>query len=627
MSVHEDSSRPLSGAQEGVWFAHQRLDHANAAYNTGEYVEIHGPVDAELFETALRRTVAETETLRLRFAETADGPRATLSSAADRTLHFVDVSAEADPHAAAEAWMRADLATAVDLTEGPLFRQVLFQAAPDRWFWYLRAHHILLDGYGFTLVARRLAETYSALATGQDVPACPFAPLDRLLDDERAYRASERFARDRAYWTERFADAPEAVGLTEGSAPPAAAFLRRTTHLTAAEAERLSDAATRLGAARNELFLAAVAAYLHRVTGAPDVVLGLPTMSRLGSTALRVPGTVSNILPVRLAVHPGTTVGELVGAVVSEVRDVRKHQQYRGEDLRRDLKLLSGDRRLYGPVVNLVPFAQDLPFGEHPTTWHHLSGGAIEDLQITVRLGAGGNGLKINFDANPALYTEAELADHEGRFLLLLDQLAEADAGQTLAATSLLRSGEDPGYAAGAAQDAPAPADATLPARFEAQAARTPEAVAVTYEGASLSYGELNARANRLARLLVERGAGPGHIVALALPRSTELTVGLLAVLKAGAAYLPLDPAYPAERIRSVTEDAAPALLVTGAQVAAALPETGATAIVLGDADTDRDLVARADTDLTDAERLSPLTPGDAAYVIHTSGSTGRPKG
>ncbi|MFD0381938.1 AMP-binding protein [Streptomyces stramineus] len=151
--------------------------------------------------------------------------------------------------------------------------------------------------------------------------------------------------------------------------------------------------------------------------------------------------------------------------------------------------------------------------------------------------------------------------------------------------------------------------------------------MAVTYEGASLSYGELNARANRLARLLVERGAGPGHIVALALPRSTELTVGLLAVLKAGAAYLPLDPAYPAERIRSVTEDAAPALLVTGAQVAAALPETGATAIVLGDADTDRDLVARADTDLTDAERLSPLTPGDAAYVIHTSGSTGRPKG
>ncbi|MGW1073681.1 amino acid adenylation domain-containing protein [Streptomyces sp. NPDC002537] len=624
MSVHEDAGRPLSGAQEGIWFA-QRLDPANAAYNTGEYVEIHGPVDTELFGTALRRTVAEADIFGLRVTGTAEGPRGTLSSAADWPLHLVDVSTEADPRAAAEAWIEADLTTAVELTEGPLFTQALFKAAPDRWFWYLRAHHILLDGYGFKLVARRLAEVYTALTEGREVPDGTFAPAAALLDDEDAYRASERFARDHAYWTGRFADAPAAVGLTEGTAAPSAPFLRRTTLLSAADADRLSAAAARLGATRADLLLAATAAYVHRATGAADVVLGVATMSRLGSTAMRVPGTVSNILPLRLAVRPGTTVSELVRAVADELRAVRKHQQYRGEDLRRDLKLLGTGRRLYGPVVNLIPFANELDFGGHTTTSHHLTGGPVDDLQINVRPGADDTGLWLSFDANPALYTEAELADHQERFLLLLDRLAGAGADLPLARTTLLKDGEHPAYAS--AGEAAAAPDATLPARFEAQAARTPEATAVTHEGAALSYAELNARANRLARLLVERGAGPGRIVALALPRSLELTVGLLAVLKSGAAYLPLDPGYPAERIRAVAADAAPALLVTDARTASALPDTGAAAVVLGDPATDGDLAARSAEDLTDADRQAPLTPADPAYIIHTSGSTGRPKG
>ncbi|GAA0585762.1 amino acid adenylation domain-containing protein [Streptomyces crystallinus] len=624
MSVQEDTSSPLTGAQQGLWFA-QRLDPANAAYNTAEYVEIHGPVDTALFESALRRTVGEAGTFALRFTDTADGPRCAPGADQEWPLRRVDVSGEADPRAAAEAWIRADMATAADLGDGPLFTHALFTVAPDRFFWFLRAHHILLDGYSYKLVARRLSEVYGALADGREVPESPFAPVGRLLDEERAYRASDRFARDRAHWTGRFADFTGATGLTEAVAAPSPSFLRRTTLLSAADTERLATAAARLGGARNDLLVAAVAAYLHRVTAQQDVVLGLPTMSRLGSTALRTPGTASNILPLRLAVTPATTAGELVAAVAAELRDVRKHQQYRAEDLRRDLKLIGGARRLYGPVVNLVPFDEEPPFGGHRTTSHHLSGGAVEDLQINVRPGAGGEGLWIAFDANPALYTEAELEDHQRRLLSLLDQLAEADAALPLARTNLLLPGESPAHTA--AEPVRTAPDAVLATRFEDRAARTPHAVAVTCEGASLTYTELNARANRIARLLVERGAGPGEVVALALPRSLELVVALLAVVKSGAAYLPLDPGYPAERIRAVAEDAAPALLVTDATTAPALPRTGAAALVLGDPDLEGDLAARPDTDLTDAERRAPLTPGDPAYIIHTSGSTGRPKG
>ncbi|MFC9324088.1 amino acid adenylation domain-containing protein [Kitasatospora sp. NPDC057015] len=611
----------LTGAQSGVWYG-QQLDPSGRVYNTGEYAEVHGPVDSGIFERALRRTIGEADVFGLRLTEAAQGPQAVLAPEAGLDLRLVDVGSADDPGAAALAWMREELLTPVEPTEGPLFACALLKAGPDRWFWYLRAHHILLDGYAFTLVFQRLAAVYTALVNGQEPPPSAFRSARVLVEEEEAYRSSVRFERDRAYWAERFADAPEVVTLAAGSAPPSAPFLRRTTDLDGPAGERLSAAAARLGAGRADLFLAAAAGYVHRATGSPDVVLGVTTMSRAGSAALRAPATVSNILPLRVAVGPGATVADLVRSVAAELREVRRHQQYRGEDLRRDLKLLGSGRQLYGPVVNYVPFTHDLHFGEHPAVAGHLTGGVVEDLTITVRPAPAGSGLRIDFDANPALYTAAELADHQERFLLLLDQLADAPADLALSATSLLKPGEQP--APDTDRRVPPCADATLSARFEAQAARTPEATAVTHEGAALSYRELNARANRLARLLTERGAAPGTLVALALPRSAELVVALLAVLKSGAGYLPLDPGYPVERLLTVCADAAPALLVTDSGTA--LPAAaGVPAVVLDDPAVVRELAAHSPADL--ALGSGAAAPEDIAYVIHTSGSTGRPKG
>ncbi|WP_395293100.1 amino acid adenylation domain-containing protein [Kitasatospora hibisci] len=630
MSVHEEELRPLSGAQEGIWFA-QRLDPANGAYNTGEYVEIHGRIDPALFETALRRTVAEAQTFALRFRDTPDGPCCVLpAEPADWPLHRIDLSAEPDPRTAAEAWIRADLAAPVDLESGSLFTHALFTLGSDHYAWSLRAHHILLDGYSYKLVARRLAETYSALAAGREVPPGPFGPIGPLLEADAEYRSSERFAQHRAFWTDRLADAPAPVRLSGRTAPPVFPFRRRATVLP--DAEGLAAAAGRFGASRTDLLVAAVAAYLHRATGAQDLVLGLATMSRLGSAALRTPGTTSDILPLRVRVHPGTTVGDLVREVAAELAALRRNQLYRGEYLRRDLGLLDGGRRLYGPVVNLIPFSEDLSFDGHPSTSHHLTGGAIEDLQINVRPAEDGPGLWLAFDANPGAYTEQELTAHQQRFVQLLDRLATAEPGLPLARTSLLLPHEHEKLP----ELTPAPplpaaltaaARGTVPARFEEQAARAPQAAAVTDEHGTLTYAELNDRANRLARLLAARGAGPGRLVALALPRTAELVTAVLAVLKAGAGYLPLDPAQPAERLRLVTDDAAPLLTVTEAHSAGKLPADGPPPVVLGAPAVERELAALSPADLTDADRTAPLTPDTVAYVIHTSGSTGRPKG
>ncbi|MFC9162401.1 amino acid adenylation domain-containing protein [Streptomyces fungicidicus] len=622
MSLQDDARRPLSGAQEGLWYA-GRLAPDSAAYNTAEAVEIHGPLDSALFETALRRVVTEADTFALRFADTDDGPRCHPAPEADDwTLNRADVSGAADPEVTAWEYVRADLATPVDPEKGPLFAHTLLTLAEDRHLWLLRAHHLLLDGYSYKLLGRRLAETYNALAEDREPEPCGFAPVRRLQEEEAAYLASERFARDRDHWARRLAGLPEPARLTARTAPPTAPFLRRTAELTPTETDALDTAAARLGVRRTDLLTAATAVYLHRMTGARDLVLGMATMSRLGSAALRTPGTASDVLPLRVAAAPATSVAELARAVADELRALRRHQRYRGEFLRRDLGLLGTGRRLYGPVLNIVPFDESPVFAGHPTTWHHLSGGAVDDLQISVRPGQRGGGLWLALDANPALYGEDELALHRDRFRTLLRLLAEADPATPLGDLDILLPGEHPG-------DTPAhtyPVGRTLTELFEERAAAGPERTAVSHRDERLTYAGLNAEANRIARLLTEHGAGPGRVVALALERGIRLLPALLAVLKTGAAYLPLDPGQPAGRLRLVVEDAAPVVLVTE-HAHAHLAQDAVPTLLLDDPQVAADLARRSGTDLTDTERHGPLSPSDTAYIIHTSGSTGRPKG
>ncbi|MFF8035656.1 condensation domain-containing protein, partial [Streptomyces sp. NPDC016626] len=441
-SLHQSDVRPLSGAQEGLWYAGRLAPHS-AAYNTGEAVEIHGALDTDVFETALRRAVGEADTFALRFTDTDDGPRC-YSAASDWTLHRIDVSGADDPWGVVQERIRTELATPVETDEGPLFTHTLFTLAPDRYVWLLRAHHILLDGYSYKLLGRRLADIYNALTAGREPAPCVFAPVSRLQSEEAAYLSSERCARDRAHWTDRLAGLPEPARLTRRAAAPAARFLRRTAELEREEAEALSAAAARLDVTRTDLLTTAAVVYLHRMTGAGDLVLGMATMSRSGSAALRTPGTASDVLPLRVATTPAMPLAGLARAVADELKALRRHQQYRGEFIRRDLNLLGKGRRLYGPVLNIVPFTETIDFGGHPATWHHLSGGAVDDLQISVRPGSRPGGLWLSFDANPALYEEDELTLHRDRFLTLLRRLADAAPTTSVGGLDLLLPGEHP---------------------------------------------------------------------------------------------------------------------------------------------------------------------------------------
>ena len=609
---------PLTAAQRGVWVA-QQLDPSNPRYNCGAYLEIHGPVDVSLLTRAVRETVLESETLRVCFVEDADGPWQVSSPSGAVALDVVDVGGEADPRQAAESWMRSDLLRPVDLREAPLFHHALFQAGPARSFFYVRYHHILMDGFGQTLYWRRVAQRYSALVGQPEAEAPVFAPLATLLAEDAAYLGSTQAERDRTYWHDAFAAPPEPARLTTGATLASRGLLRRTTHLSADAMESLRAAARREQTRWSVIAIAATAAYLHRMTGAEDVVLALPVSSRLTAASRATPCMLANELPLRLTVPSGSSVQALVKQVSSQVGRLLVHQRHRGEELQHALRLKGHEGRATGPVVNVVSFDHAVRFGEHATTAHYLSSGPVKDLLLGFYGRSDGSDLQLYLDANPDLYSADDIAGHQRRLLRFLERFTQADPALPVERLELLLDGEREHLLEGLnATRRPHDLSRGLHELVDAQARRTPDAIAAAVTGAALTYRELAAKADRLAAHLRARGVMPGQHVGVFEERSLELVVGLLAVLKAGAAYVPLDPELPRARLAFQVEDAGLRTVLTRSTLASRLEGLRVEALPV---DTLLPTLGAPSLPL-------PRAAGrDAAYVIYTSGSTGRPKG
>ncbi|WP_437079543.1 amino acid adenylation domain-containing protein [Streptomyces sp. enrichment culture] len=606
---------PLTAAQREIWIAEQRLRRGNRVFRVGEYLEIRGGVDPKLFDEALRRVVAEADALHVRFVEEGGEVRQALLDPADRPLVVTDLSMAPDPEQAARDWMDTAVARPMSLTEDRLFEYALLKLSADRFWWYQGYHHAVMDAFGTLLITRRVADVYTALARGGPVGASPFGSLSDLITAERTYQASERFAQDRAYWSERFADRPQPAGVVGRPTTTPESYRRHTAALEPTEHTALRDAARRARAPWSHLVIAAAALHVHRTTGTSTVVLGLPVTARLSQVERRTPGTAANVLPLRLELRPELTLGGLLTQIGRRVRELGGHQRYRAEDIQRDLELPGNLGTWYAPVVNVMSFDYAITFAGLPATAHNLTSGLVGDLTLAVWDRRDGNGPAVDLNAHPELCTPDELAVHHRRLLTALRAVTATDPSRPIGRIDLLSPQERAAVLPAAV--AAVPSRVTLPELFEARVAAAPGAAAVVWDGSTLSYGELNERANRLAHELAGRGVGPEDVVALALPRSADLVVAVLAVLKAGAAYLPLDPAYPAARVAHMVADARPALVLTTTEHRPA--ETAGTPVVLWDT-----------LDVTDQRTDDPVTAlsaGHPAYVIYTSGSTGRPKG
>lgn len=632
MSLLQDVRLPLSGAQSGIWFA-QQLDPNNPNYNTGECMEIKGPINPVQFERAVRQAVMEADALHMTFEEDEEGPWQVMAPHSEWSFNYIDLSKHKNAREAMETWMQNDLNRPCDLKSGPLFTEALFKMEEEHFCWYQRIHHIVIDGYGVSLLVRRVAELYTALILKSEKGSSPFGSIATMIREDAAYRDSEAIEADRRFWLEQFADEPDIVSLGDRSVRASSGFIRESAELHPAVLSALYEAAGKNGKSSADLLIAAIAAYVHKMTGSRDIVLGIPMMCRSGSEALRIPGMVMNLLPLRIAVEPDMSLSELMNQVSLGLRQLRQHQGYRHQDLRRDLKLLGDQRRLFGPMVNIMPFGQDIYFAGIPAAIRNLSAGPVEDLTINIHYRGDGSHLHIDFDANPAIYQESELQLHLRRFLHFLDKTVTLAAGAALPGpmvglVDLLLPEEHEQIMSVWNDTGRIVSEKTVAEMFEQQALLSPDAIAVMLESSSLTYAELNMRANRLAHLLLGMAGGPDTVIALALPRSIEMLVAVLAVHKTGAAYLPLDPDYPQERIHYMLEDARPLCLITVSDLLERLPQLEhVKKLVLDESETLDRLEQSSEHSLEDRNRLSPVSPLHPAYIIYTSGSTGKPKG
>lgn len=629
MSHSRSGTWPLSVPQRGIWLAHQ-LDTSAAAYNISEGLEIHGPVDVAMLEAAVARCVADADTLRVRLGEDAGGPFQWLADVPDFVLQMMDFSEQDDPDVCAWNWMRADTSTAVDLHTDDLWRIALVKVAEDRFFLYQRYHHILLDGFSGAAMARRIAHEYTTLAEGAPTVESSFGRLETLLEEDATYRASPAHDTDRQFWKDRLAGLPEAVTLITHPSPAVGNDrVRVTAQLPQSVLDGLRGNARQARTGWQTLVVAAAATYLNRMTGSGDLTLGLAVAAR--PAAVRgVPAATSNQVPLRFSMDPGMSLSEVSRAAALELRQTLRHQRYRYEDMRRDLRMVEEGQELFGLSVNIMSFDYDMRFGTYPVIPHNISNGPVESLALAILERSDGNGLTVVLDADAGGCEAEETAAHQERLLRVLEAFASADPATRIGQIDLVGAQERTRLLSrwGVGQDASTTTGTTLPQLLEAQAARTPDATAVVSGAQTLTYAQLNGRANKLARVLIDRKVGPEKVVALALPRSIDTVVAVFGVLKSGAAYVSIDPDHPAERIVHMLTDAAPTLVITDTGIRDGLPVDARTPVLLlGSAEEAADEAAKSDSEVTDSDRLCPLRPSNPALVIYTSGSTGRPKG
>jgi nonribosomal peptide synthetase DhbF len=614
----------LASAQLGVWFDQARNPHLTG-YNTGEFLELTGPLDRAVLKQAWDRLVREVSALRLYFRERDGEPWQAVAPRVDMDMPLVDLSSEPDPVAASHVWARAVLEEPFDLSCAPLYRVSLLRLGATWHRLALISHHLIIDGLSYRLIYQRLGELYAAIAQGRQPAPAEDNDFLKTLEGDLAYRASADYARDREFWLSYLEGRPTPLDLS-GRPLVLKPVARQEMAARQMPAEVMARLRGLSGAANPRTLLAALACYAHRLTGMAEVPLLWVTANRNTPQERRCPGVFLGGMPLRLGVEPGDRLADVVARLNDQLSVCRPHGRYPLHDLLRDLNLTAqGLAGLAGLLFNFVPTPTNLDFGGLRASIVGISTGGVYALSFTPvgEMLTGGVDMRLLY--NPDLFGGDEVALHLERFTRLLETLPGQDrlgaGGLDVLLPEERRSLLEQWGVGG-----PDVEPATLAQLFERQVAATPQAEAIIFEDQRLTYAQLEARANRLARRLVARGVGPEIVVAICMERAVELMIAILAVTKAGGAWLCLDPAYPPDRLSFMFADAQAALLLTLGEAASALPE--ATAVLRLDDAAEMEIVAGLSGEpLQDEERLGALSVANLANLVYTSGSTGRPKG
>lgn len=602
---------PLTEAQEGLWYA-QRLDPQNPIFNTGHCTEIQDALNLPKFVLAVNQTLREANAVSLRFIDHESGPLQYFDAASVPVVDVVDLSTEPDAPEKAKEHMLRDLRTPVDPVADALARHIIFIAADRHYFWYQRVHHLAADGYGMSLIEKRAIQLYQALLE-QGSHGTPLTPFEAVVKEDQAYRTGSRRIEDAEFWQESLNQLDEVASLSASPALTAHSILqarRKLDHELVVQLQRRQDEAQ---CSWPDMLTALVAAYVQRHTGQDSTVIGVPWMGRMGNASARSVATIMNVAPLRLNIDQSEPLNAFFKATARQLRLARKHGRYRSEQLRRDLGLLGGLRRLHGPLINILPF--DAPYRQSGLLARQevLCAGPVEDLNFNFRAQANGSELRLELEANPKLYQQSELNTHLERLTGFIGRALQSDS---LLAVETLGPAELQHWVHTVNQTAHEVPDTTLSDLTAASCAAYADREVLRFGRRSITYREFDLLVHRAATGLRQAGVKSGDIVAVALPRSDFMVMSLHAIMKAAAAYLPLDIEQPAERMARILKSAQPAAVIGDG---ATLPRLKGFSKAL-------DVEALFSVAQTIPAWAGPAAQ-DPAYVLYTSGSTGEPKG
>ncbi len=618
---------PSTESQREIWAATRMGPDASCAFNESNTLQLAGRLEVEALRAAFTDLVNRHDALRSTF--TADGGTVLVASSLDLELPLYDYSAL--PSGARQEHVLALVAREVeqpfDLEHGPLIRASLVRLEAQEHLFVFTAHHLVCDGWSTAVLLRDLGRLYSARAHGRVASLPDASPFSEYARERAAAEATPEYVVAEEWWLSQFAGPLPSLDLPFDSSRPALKTYnsaRMDSSLGTDLVAQLKRLATRSGASFFTVLLAGFDVLLHRLSGAEDLIVGVPWAGQSTSGHLEVVGHCVNTLPIRCRVDGSDSFGALVGRLRSAILDASERSDYTYGRLVSKLAIARDPSRL--PLVSVL-FNLDQGLGKDDLAFDDLSVSFASNPRRFENFDLFLNAVELDGNVRLECQYNTDLVEASTvlRWLALLTELLRSAAATPEAAVArlpMLPEFERAAFAAWNQTDSNYPRHAHLHDLVEQQVERSPNAVAVVSDGEQLTYADLNSRANRLARELRALGVDRNVRVGLCLERSSEMLVALLAVSKSGGAYVPLDPAYPRERLAFMVHDSGMRVVVTQDSVRSLLPASDARVLSL---DGDRaSILAQSDAPIE-----FPLdgTSSDVAYVIYTSGSTGTPKG
>ncbi len=618
---------PLSFAQQRLWFLEQ-LESNSSSYNVPYMVRMKGRLQTQVLQNTLNEIVRRHETLRTSFRIVNGEPVQVIAPELRMPMFIEDLTSlpEISRENAARRRAAEEVEKPFDLATAPMLRAILLKLADEDHILILNTHHVISDRWSLGVLWQELAALYEAFAAGRlsPLPELPVQYADYAVW-QREFLAGETLEKQLAYWKKQLAGAPASLDLPTDHPRPAVQTHRgakQTVVLSKALLDSLRQLSRSEGVTLFMTLLAAFDVLLSRYSGQPNVVVGTPIAGRNRAEVERLIGFFVNTLALRTDLSDDPSFRELLARVSETAMGAYAHQDLPFEKLVEELK---PDRDLSrNPLFQVMLVLQNVPdpvkkIADIDVTPFGV-GGQGSQFEITLNVSELPDGLRVSATYNADLFEAGTMERMLRHFEVLLEGAIDYPATRVSQLPLLTEAEEHNLLTAWNDTWTEYPRDLCLHQILEEQAHRKPEAIAVEFQDQTLSYAELDARSNQLARVLRERGVRAESLVGVCMERSLEMVVALLGIMKAGGAYVPLDPAYPCDRTKYVLEDAHVSLLLTQQSMLASLPSTSAETICL---DPGWQTFEGVGTGRVAAE----VTPENLAYVIYTSGSTGRPKG